>query len=80
MSSLVYRAEHTGLLLVDPYNDFLSHGGKIFPMIEAVANDVKLLDNLRAAVGAARESGEHCQRPGLGGSVQCRRDSGRAEQ
>ena len=57
MSDPVYRAEHTGLLLVDPYNDFLSHGGKIFPMIEAVANDVRLLDNLRATVGAARKAG-----------------------
>jgi nicotinamidase-related amidase len=57
MSDPVYHAEHTGLLLVDPYNDFLSQGGKIFPMIEAVANDVRLLDNLRAAVGAARKAG-----------------------
>jgi len=53
MSDSVYSAEHTGLLLVDPYNDFLSHGGKIFPMIETIANDVRLLDNLRATVGAA---------------------------
>jgi nicotinamidase-related amidase len=57
MSDPTYRAEHTGLLLVDPYNDFLSHGGKVFPMIEAVANDVRLLDNLRATVGAARKAG-----------------------
>jgi nicotinamidase-related amidase len=57
MSNPVYRAEHTGLLLVDPYNDFLSHGGKIFPMIEGVANDIRLLDNLRATVWAARKAG-----------------------
>ncbi len=57
MPTPTYHTERTGLLLVDPYNDFLSHGGKIFPMIEAVANDVRLLDNLRATVHAARASG-----------------------
>ena len=57
MSNSTYRTEHTALLLVDPYNDFLSHGGKIFPMIESVATDVGLLDNLRAAVDAARKAG-----------------------
>ena len=57
MSDTAYHVEHTGLLLVDPYNDFLSHGGKIFPMIEVIANDVRLLDNLRATVGAARKAG-----------------------
>jgi hypothetical protein len=43
--------------VADPYNDLLSHGGKIFPMIEAVANDVRLLDNLRATAGAACKNG-----------------------
>ncbi len=52
MANPVYRTERTGLLLVDPYNDFLSDGGKLFPMVKDVANDVGLLDNLRAAVAA----------------------------
>lgn len=56
MSNPVYPAKRTGLLLVDPYNDFLSHGGKLFPMLRDVADDVKLLDNLRATVTAARAS------------------------
>jgi len=56
MSNPVYPAERTGVLLVDPYNDFLSHGGKLFPMLRDVADDVKLIDNLRATVGAARAS------------------------
>ncbi|MGP5513010.1 isochorismatase family cysteine hydrolase [Pseudomonas helleri] len=54
MTHPVYRAERTGLLLVDPYNDFLSHGGKLFPLLKEVADEVHLLDNLRATVAAAR--------------------------
>ncbi|WP_168792750.1 isochorismatase family cysteine hydrolase [Paraburkholderia aromaticivorans] len=56
MANLIYRAERTGLLLVDPYNDFLSDGGKLFPMIKAIADDVRLLDNLRDMVATAREA------------------------
>ena len=54
MTHPVYRAERTGLLLVDPYNDFLSHGGKLFALLKEVADEVHLLDNLRATVAAAR--------------------------
>ncbi|EUC12799.1 isochorismatase hydrolase [Burkholderia sp. BT03] len=56
MPNTVYRAERTGLLLVDPYNDFLSEGGKLFPMIKEIATNVRLLDNLRATVAAARKA------------------------
>ncbi|MFY0732494.1 isochorismatase family cysteine hydrolase [Pseudomonas sp. NFX15] len=56
MPNTVYPAERTGLLLVDPYNDFLSEGGKIFPMIQEIATEVGLLDNLRATVAAARKA------------------------
>src|ERR1700754_2577860 len=57
LTNLTYPAGRPALLLVDPYNDFLPTGGKLFPMIEAVARDVRLLDNLRAAVGASRNAG-----------------------
>jgi nicotinamidase-related amidase len=56
MSNAAYDAERTGLLLVDPYNDFLSDGGKIFPMIREIAAQVRLLENLRTAVEAARRA------------------------
>jgi nicotinamidase-related amidase len=56
MPNPVYDAERTALLLVDPYNDFLSDGGKLFPMLRDVAADVRLLDNLRATVDAARKA------------------------
>lgn len=49
-----YPAQRTALLFVDPYNDFLSEGGKLWPMLAQVAGSVKLHDNLRAALAAAR--------------------------
>ena len=49
--------DRTAVLLVDPYNDFLSEGGKIWPAVSHVAREVGLLDHMRAVVGAARESG-----------------------
>ncbi|MGF6732004.1 nicotinamidase-related amidase [Paraburkholderia youngii] len=56
MSNPAYDADRTGLLLVDPYNDFLSDGGKLFPMLRDIAAEVRLLDNLRAAVASARKA------------------------
>lgn len=38
-----YPPDHTALLLVDPYNDFLSEGGKLWPLAAAVAMEVGLL-------------------------------------
>lgn len=52
-----YDLSRTGVLLVDPYNDFLSDGGKLWPLLQPVATEVGLLGNLRAAVAAARASG-----------------------
>ncbi|MFF0160057.1 isochorismatase family cysteine hydrolase [Streptomyces sp. NPDC005263] len=57
MTDTQYDPAHTGLLLVDPYNDFLSEGGKVWPLVEEVAKEVGLLDNLRAVVAAARAAG-----------------------
>ncbi|MFF3513257.1 isochorismatase family cysteine hydrolase [Streptomyces sp. NPDC002573] len=55
--SETYDLRRTAVLLVDPYNDFLSEGGKIWPRVEPVAQEVGLLDNLRSVVGSAREAG-----------------------
>jgi len=51
-----YPLERTGLLFVDPYNDFLSEGGKVWPMLKDIAAEVGLLGNLRAIVDAARKA------------------------
>ncbi|MEW2160614.1 cysteine hydrolase [Streptomyces sp. NPDC007189] len=55
--SPTYDPRHTAVLLVDPYNDFLSEGGKIWPRLKPLAEQTQLLDHLRAVVGSAREAG-----------------------
>ena len=49
-----YDPARTGLLLVDPYNDFLSEGGKLWPRVKEVAIQVGLIDNLKAILSAVR--------------------------
>lgn len=53
----LYDPERTALLFVDPYNDFLSEGGKLWPRLAEVAHEVGLHDNLRAIVAATRRAG-----------------------
>lgn len=57
MSNLPYPNERTAVLLIDPYNDFLSEGGKVWPMLRQVAERVGLVQNLCRVVDAARASG-----------------------
>ncbi|MEU0851282.1 isochorismatase family cysteine hydrolase [Streptomyces flaveolus] len=52
-----YDPRHTAVLLVDPFNDFLSEGGKIWPRLEPLAEKTGLLDHLRAVVTTARATG-----------------------
>lgn len=52
-----YDRRSTALLIVDPYNDFLSDGGKIWPRVQAVAEAVNLIANLTALQDAARRTG-----------------------
>ncbi|MFD8375110.1 isochorismatase family cysteine hydrolase [Streptomyces sp. NPDC059688] len=52
-----YDTGRTAVLLVDPYNDFLSEGGKLWSRLAPVADEVGLLCNLRTVVDAARTAG-----------------------
>ena len=52
-----YDPRKTALLFVDPYNDFLSEGGKVWPLIKPIAEEVNLLDNLRTINSAVRAAG-----------------------
>ena len=54
---MTYHPRTTALLLVAPYNDFLSEGGKLWPRVKAIAEEVRLLDHLRALVKTARGRG-----------------------
>ncbi|MBB3316600.1 nicotinamidase-related amidase [Rhizobium sp. BK181] len=57
MVDATYPREQTAFLLVDPYNDFLSEGGKVHPHIKPIADEVGLLDNLRRLDAAVRSAG-----------------------
>ena len=52
-----YAANRTSLLVIDPYNDLLSEGGRLWPKTKPVAETVNLLTHLRALVEAARRAG-----------------------
>jgi nicotinamidase-related amidase len=57
MVPTTYDAGSTALLLVDPYNDFLSEGGKLWPLVKSVAEEVGLLNNLRRMATSIRATG-----------------------
>jgi len=57
MEAQAYERETTALMFIDPYNDFLSEGGKVWPRVKDVAQGNNLLDNLRTIVKAIRKAG-----------------------
>ena len=54
MTHLSYDPSITGLLVVDPYNDFISEGGKIWPRIQAVAEANNCVPHMEQILKAAR--------------------------
>ncbi len=57
MSDTNYDLERTGLLLVDPYNDFFAEEGKLWPFAKEVAESVNMLSNLRTIMETVRKAG-----------------------
>src|SRR5215510_6641639 len=61
----------TGLVVIDPYNDFISEGGKVWDRIKSVAEANNCIPNMLRVLNAARYSGirvfyamHHRYRPG----------------
>ena len=52
--NLVYDKEITALLVVDPYNDFISEGGKIWDRIKGVAEANNCVPHMLQVLKAAR--------------------------
>lgn len=52
-----YSSEKTALLIVDPFNDFLSEGGKLWSFTKETVKGVNLIENLKKILSAARYSG-----------------------
>ncbi len=56
MPDLTYEKEITGLVVIDPYNDFISEGGKIWDRIKNVAEGNQCVPHMRQILGAARNT------------------------
>ena len=54
MNNPTYHQSISALLVVDPYNDFISEGGKIWPRIKAVAEANGCVSNMLKVLNAAR--------------------------
>jgi ureidoacrylate peracid hydrolase len=57
MPHLAYEKEITGLVVIDPYNDFISEGGKIWDRIKNVAEGNQCVPHMRQILEAARNTG-----------------------
>jgi nicotinamidase-related amidase len=71
MATIAYQKQITGLLVVDPYNDFISEGGKIWNRIRGVAEANSCVPHMLQVLNAARNAGlrvfyamHHRYRPG----------------
>src|ERR1700679_3245478 len=57
MAQLTYEKEITGLVIIDPYNDFISEGGKIWDRIKGVAERNGCVPHMLQILEAARKTG-----------------------
>ena len=71
MTKLIYNTQLTALLVIDPYNDFISDGGKLWDRVRAVAeangcvpNMLQVLNNARKAKLRVFYAMHHRYRPG----------------
>jgi len=56
MAKPTYDRRLTALLVIDPYNDFISEGGKIWDRIRAVAEANDCVSHMLQVLGAARRA------------------------
>jgi nicotinamidase-related amidase len=71
MAKVTYDKEVTVLLVIDPYNDFISEGGKLWDRLKAVAEANRCVPHMVQVLNAARKAGlrvfyalHHRYRPG----------------
>ena len=57
MPQLTYEKEVTGLIVIDPYNDFISEGGKVWDRIKGVAEANQCIPHMEHTLQAARKAG-----------------------
>ena len=54
MMTTGYPSDRTALLIVDPYNDFMSEGGKLYEATKETAEAAGFYDNMRKLIPAIR--------------------------
>ena len=66
-----YRKSMTGLVVIDPYNDFISEGGKVWDRLKPVAEANGCIQHMSEVLESARNAGiqvfyalHHRYRPG----------------
>ena len=52
-----YNPERSAILLVDPYNEFLSEGGILYPLSKETLDANNAIENMKKLVDGARQSG-----------------------
>jgi ureidoacrylate peracid hydrolase len=57
MPQVLYDKEITALLVIDPYNDFISEGGKVWGRLKAVAEKNDCVPHMLQVLNAARGAG-----------------------
>jgi nicotinamidase-related amidase len=56
MNKVTYEKENTALLVIDPYNDFISEGGKLWNRVKAVAEANHCVDHMLQVLTATRKA------------------------
>jgi len=71
MNDVIYDKAGTGLVVIDPYNDFISEGGKVWDRLRGVAEANRCVTHMSQVLNAARSAGirvfyalHHRYRPG----------------
>jgi nicotinamidase-related amidase len=54
---VTYENDLTGLVVIDPYNDFISEGGKVWDRLKGVAEANQCVPHMRQVLDAARAAG-----------------------
>ena len=57
MANVTYDRQLTALLVIDPFNDFISEGGKVWDRLKAVAEANGCVPNMLEVLNAARKTG-----------------------
>src|SRR5580700_7189596 len=57
MATVTYEKSITALLVIDPYNDFISEGGKVWNRLRGIAEVNRCVPHMLQVLNAARTAG-----------------------